>query len=189
MPSRSTGWRGKLTGEQKLWKRISEGDATAFDAFYRENAPCLVRFFRHIVSSLSAAEDLTQETFVQIWKRPQRFDPEQGSLRAYLFGVARKQAAEWWRRQKPVDELGEIEEKSSSLESASILSDAFGRLPEEQRMLLWLREVEGQSYAELAVIFDIPLGTVRSRLFAAREALREIWHGAQQKEGATHEVR
>jgi RNA polymerase sigma-70 factor, ECF subfamily len=178
-----------LTGEQKLWKRISEGDAAAFDVFYRENAPCLVRFFRHMVGSLSAAEDMAQETFVQIWKRPQGFDPERGSLRAYLFGVARKQAAEWWRRQKPADELGEIEERSFSLESTSILGDAFGRLPEEQRMLLWLREVEGQSYAELAVVFDIPVGTIRSRLFAAREALREIWHGARKKEGATHEVR
>lgn len=178
-----------MTGEQKLWKRISEGDAAAFDAFYRENAPRLVRFFRHMVGSFSVAEDLVQETFVQIWKRPQGFDPERGSLRAYLFGVARKRAAEWWRRQKPVDDLGEIEEKSSSLESTTILGDAFRRLPEEPRMLLWLREVEGHSYAELAMIFDIPLGTVRSRLFAAREALRGIWHRVRQREGATHEVR
>jgi RNA polymerase sigma-70 factor (ECF subfamily) len=55
------------------------------------------------------------------------------------------------------------------------MSDALDRLPEEQRLLLWLREVEGQSYAELAEILSIPVGTVRSRLFAAREALRRIW--------------
>ena len=56
-----------------------------------------------------------------------------------------------------------------------MVGDAFGRLPEEQRSLLWLREVEGQSYAELAVILEVPVGTVKSRLFAAREALRRIW--------------
>jgi RNA polymerase sigma-70 factor, ECF subfamily len=55
------------------------------------------------------------------------------------------------------------------------MGDALARLPKEQRALLWLREVEGQSYAELAVILEIPIGTVRSRLFAAREALRKIW--------------
>ena len=60
-------------------------------------------------------------------------------------------------------------------ETVSIVGDAFRRLAEEQRVLLWLREVEGQSYAELALILEVPLGTVRSRLFAAREALRKIW--------------
>ena len=55
------------------------------------------------------------------------------------------------------------------------MADAFARLPEEQQSLMWLREVEGQSYAELAVILQIPVGTVKSRLFAAREELRRIW--------------
>jgi RNA polymerase sigma-70 factor (ECF subfamily) len=63
------------------------------------------------------------------------------------------------------------------------VADAFNRLTPEERMLLWLREVEGQSYAELAVIFDVPIGTVRSRLFAAREALREVWHSVPQMRG------
>jgi RNA polymerase sigma-70 factor (ECF subfamily) len=55
------------------------------------------------------------------------------------------------------------------------MSDALRRLPEEQRTLLWLRAVEGQSYAELAMTLEIPVGTVSSRLFAAREELRRIW--------------
>jgi RNA polymerase sigma-70 factor (ECF subfamily) len=69
---------------------------------------------------------------------------------------------------------------------ASIVGDALQRIPEEQRTLLWLREVEGQSYAELAAILDIPIGTVRSRLFAAREALRAVWHSAPQ--GGHHDL-
>ena len=72
-------------------------------------------------------------------------------------------------------------------ERGSAIADALDHLPEEQRTLLWLREVEGQSYAELAVILDIPVGTVRSRLFMARQALREIWLGAAK--GDSHEVR
>jgi len=67
-------------------------------------------------------------------------------------------------------------------EMLTAISDAFAKLNVEQRSLLWLREVEGQSYAELAEILSIPLGTVRSRLFAAREDLRRIWHGTPAEE-------
>ena len=56
------------------------------------------------------------------------------------------------------------------------MGDAFSRLGTEERSLLWLREVEGQSYVELAEILEIPVGTVKSRLFVAREELRRIWH-------------
>ena len=66
-------------------------------------------------------------------------------------------------------------------EASAAINDAFRRLSVEQQSLLWLREVEGQSYAELAEILDIPVGTIRSRLFAAREELRRIWHGAPGK--------
>jgi RNA polymerase sigma-70 factor, ECF subfamily len=69
-----------------------------------------------------------------------------------------------------------------------MIADALQHLPEEQRMLLWLREVEGQSYVELASILNIPLGTVRSRLFTARQALRVIWVSEARK-GDLHEVR
>jgi RNA polymerase sigma-70 factor (ECF subfamily) len=82
----------------------------------------------------------------------------------------------------------EIEDNAISAltETAAVIDDAFRRLPEEQRSLLWLREVEGQSYAELAEILGVPIGTVRSRLFAAREALRKLWKSPRpdMKEGA-----
>jgi len=61
------------------------------------------------------------------------------------------------------------------------MEDALAHLPEEPRSLLWLREVEGQSYAELAEILEIPVGTVKSRLFAAREELRRVWHGRPER--------
>lgn len=163
-----------MGSERELWKKISKGDAEAFGAFYLESAPRLLGFLRHLVSDKQAAEDLMQNAFTEIWRRPEGFDPERGSLRAYLFGVARKQAIEWWRRYRPGGELAD-KAGPTYIETSSIIADAFNRLGPEQRTILWLREVEGQSYAELAATLDIPVGTVRSRLFAAREALREIW--------------
>jgi RNA polymerase sigma-70 factor, ECF subfamily len=136
---------------------------------------------RQIVGNAQTAEDVMQETFTQIWRTPNGFRPEQGTLRGYLFGIGRKRAAEWWRkRTRTPDEQGEKrgEESAEGAAHFSAIGDAFARLAEEQRSLLWLREVEGLSYAEPAEILQIPVGTVKSRLFAAREGLRRIWHSS-----------
>jgi RNA polymerase sigma-70 factor (ECF subfamily) len=169
-----------LLDDRELGKKISAGDARAFDVWYRETAPRLSVFLRHLLGNPQAAEDVMQDTFTQAWRCSQGFDPDRGTLRAWLYGIARKQAAEYWRRYKAADPL-EIENAApGGAEASSIMADLLRRLPADQRTLLWLREVEGQSYAELAAILDIPIGTVRSRLFAAREALRAIWHSAPQ---------
>jgi RNA polymerase sigma-70 factor, ECF subfamily len=164
-----------LADDRQLWERICQGDARAFDAFYRENALRLEAFLRHVVGDRQTAQDLMQETFMQIWRWPNGFRPERGTLRAYLYGVGRKRAVEWWRRQSPRGAVIENDGTACRTEMGSAINEAFQQLAEEQRTLLWLREVEGQSYAELAEILEIPIGTVRSRLFAAREALRKAW--------------
>jgi RNA polymerase sigma-70 factor, ECF subfamily len=164
-----------LPTDAERWKQICSGDSTAFEALYRENAVRIRAFLGHATGNRQTAEDLMQETFTALWQRPNGYAAEQGSLRAYLYGIARKRAAEWRRTQRS-REPSQAEPSFPSTEMTSVLSDALQRLPHEQRTLLWLREVEGQSYAELASVFDIPVGTVRSRLFAAREALRQIWH-------------
>ena len=174
--------------DRERWKKIASGDAEAFDTWYRETAPRLRLFLRHLLGGEQEAEDVMQETFTQIWHRPHRFDPERGSPRGYLFGVARRQAAEWRRRQKATDELRFDPPAPSGVEVASMVTEAFSRLTLEHRTLLWLREVEGQSYEELAMILAVPLGTVRSRLFAAREALRALWCSARQNSGGRHDL-
>lgn len=163
-------------------------DPTTFEVAYCEYAPRIRAFLRQMVGSRQAAEDVTQEIFTQLWSRPGGFDSNRGTLQAYLFGVARRRAADWWRRTRPEDSLPEDSPSRDDPERDSVIADALQRLPEEQRVLLWLREVEGQSYAELASILNIPLGTVRSRLFTARQALRAIWLKAERK-GGLHEVR
>jgi RNA polymerase sigma-70 factor (ECF subfamily) len=175
-----------LPDDRQTWEQIRQGDAQAFGEFYRQNAPRLEVFLRHVVGDRQAAEDIMQETFAQIWSRPNGFQPERGALRAYLFGIGRKRAAEWWRMQGPKSPEVEDSAIRALTETAAVIDDAFRRLPEEQRSLLWLREVEGQSYAELAEILGVPIGTVRSRLFAAREALRKLWKSPRpdMKEGA-----
>ena len=184
-----------MSEKHELWERIHRGDANAFDTFYAESATRLQRFLRQLVGTPQAAEDISHETFLQFWRRPNEYRPEKGSPQAYLFGIARKRAAEWWRQRKPDDldkSLSRVWDEAdavldptlnvaisgATIEDCSLVGDAFSRLEPDQRALLWLREVEGQSYAELAGILEVPVGTVRSRLHAAREELRRIWHSA-----------
>jgi RNA polymerase sigma-70 factor (ECF subfamily) len=165
-----------MADDRELSERVCQGDTRAFEAFYRENGARLHGFLVQLLGAPEAAEDVTQETFLQLWKRMNGFHPD-GSLRAYLFGIARRQAAEWWRQRGPAYEPSGDDTERPKAEVSSLVGDAFARLDADQRSLLWLREVEGQSYAELAQILGIPVGTVRSRLSAARQELRQIWRG------------
>ena len=145
---------------------------STFEALFNEHGPPIRRFLRLWFRNSATAEDLTQETFLHFWRRPNNFDPEKGAIRSYLFGIARKKAADWHEHNKALDEAAQ--EPSAPPLNLPIL-DALARLPEELRTTLWLREVEGYSYEELAVILNVPIGTVRSRLHTARQRLRKLW--------------
>ena len=176
-----------MLDERELGTKIAAGDAVAFDAWYRESAPRLRAYLRHLFGDPQVAEDVMQDTYTHIWRRPHGFDPNRGSLRSWLYGIARRQASEFWRRNKPTDPVEVDSAAPARAEASSLMADLLRQLPEDQRTLLWLREVEGQSYAELATILDIPMGTVRSRLFTAREALRVVWNSVPK--GVPHDVR
>ena len=166
-----------MPGDEELWKKLSRRDAQAFESFYRANCPRLHRFVKACTGSSQAAEDVAQETFLQLWKHPNGFDPARSTLKAYVFGIARRRAADWWRHHRPAGEPSRRAEASMVEESSTLLlTDAISRLDPEARGVLWLREMEGYSYEELAEIFEIPLGTVKSRLYAAREQLRRVWN-------------
>jgi RNA polymerase sigma-70 factor (ECF subfamily) len=165
-----------MPDDDELWNKLSRRDAEAFESFYRQHGLRLRNFVKVCVGSSQAADDVTQETFLQLWKHPNGFNPSRGTLKAYVFGIARKRAADWWRHHPSAGEPSPapaalVVEESSTL----LLADAMGRLDPQARSVLWLREVEGYSYEELSGIFEIPMGTVKSRLYAAREQLRRMW--------------
>ncbi len=148
-------------------------NSSAFGRLYQQQGTSIRQFLCAALRDRSAADDLTQETFLHLWRRPSAFDPQRGSIKAYLLGIARKKATDWWRRHRPASS----EAPARTVEPTDTLSirQALEQLPADLRTVLWLREVEGYSYDELAKILNIPGGTVRSRLHAARRQLRRIW--------------
>jgi len=165
--------------EPSDWLRA--GDREAFERFYRKQAPRLLNFLRRSVPDSKAAEDIAHEAFLQLWQRRNGFHPSRGSARAYLFGIAARRAADWWRHQesRPASPL---DRPAARADSPILVAEVLEQIGPDKRSLLWLREVEGYSYQELAEMLKIPLGTVQSRLFAAREQFRHIWRGEKSSE-------
>jgi RNA polymerase sigma-70 factor (ECF subfamily) len=158
---------------------MPEDQAIAFESLYNSHFVPVRNFLRIYLGDSAVVEDVAQDTFLQFWQSPNAFDPARSSLRAYLFGIARKKAADWWRKQEKSDHPAP-EAVSPHTGSALLLSDALQQLSPDLRNVLWLREVEGYSYDELAAILGLPVGTVKSRLFSAREQLRHVWQATNQ---------
>lgn len=121
-----------MTDDSDIWQRIRDRDEVAFESLYRANAGRLCAYLRQIVPGVQLAEDLMQETFTSVWQSPNGFQPERGSLRFYLFGMARRRAADWWRshsrdqKQFQSAENGQ-DDKASSAASFSDVADSFSR--------------------------------------------------------------
>jgi len=148
-------------------------DEAAFGRLYHQQGASIRQFLCLAVRDKFAADDLTQETFLHLWRRPSAFDPARGNIKAYLLGIARKKAADWWRRNRT--HSPEAPSTAPAAAEPVAIRQALEQLPEDLRTVLWLREVEGYSYDELAKILHIPDGTVRSRLHSARKQLRKAW--------------
>lgn len=167
--------------DDTLWRKICAGSVPAFEELFEDAAPRLRGFVRVYSGGRLEAEDIVQEIFLQLWKRPDGFDPERGTLRQYIYGIARKRIAQERRellRNGSLETTALPESAHGAQESGELsatMRDGLMRLEADARALLWLREVEGYSYGELAEILGVPLGTVKSRLFTAREHLRRIW--------------
>lgn len=143
--------------------------------------PGLTKFARFLTGDAQMADDLVQDSLVRAMGA---FDQKQAdtSLRAWLFTILRNRHIDLRRRLKKQPDKGDLDDRSMAVAasdqvgSASFLYDlerAFARLPGELREVMWLVGVEGLSYAEAAEVTGVPTGTIRSRMFRAREALKE----------------
>lgn len=164
------------------------GDAQAFTSLYRRHSGAVFRFAWLLTGSESLANDVTQETFIELLEGATRFDPARGSLRAYLCGVARFRACRIADRR--LDTVADIDEVDGSavdatwpelpldaLERARAierLHAAIRRLPAPYREVLILVELQELPYADAAAVAGIELGTVRSRLSRAKARLAEL---------------
>lgn len=153
------------------------------DAVLRQLLPRLRRFALRLTHESASADDLVQSTLERALTRWPGRRP-QGNVRAWLFTILYRQFLDSQRRSRRyarvLDWFAGSDAMAPSAEREAIARsslDTFERLPEAQRTLLWLICVEGMSYKATADLFDVPLGTVMSRLSRARSALRALNEG------------
>ena len=142
---------------------------------YRENAPALLRFFRRKGPG-GEAEDLVQETFARVLRRPGDLSGAR-SPRAWIFGIARHVAADAWRRVERDRKPPELEWPPPPRPQDARVEDlclALRGLSPALQAPLRLRLAEDCSYQEIADRLGIPVGTVRSRLHNALKELRSV---------------
>lgn len=168
-----------------LVRQLRGGDMTALSALYRKHSGPLYRFAVLQCGGADLAHDIVQETFLALMDAKGKFDPTQGSLGNYLFGVARnlsRRALEQSRRWVSNEHEDDSEsnwadaaplpmERLLANETAEAVRAALAKVPPHFREVVILYEMHDFSYAEAATACGIDIGTVRSRLHRGRALL------------------
>jgi len=177
-----------------LMLRVHNGDERAFEELYHRYYRKLLNFFYGMSRSGQMAEDLCQETFLRVWKLRRRYAAT-GPFSAYLFAFGRlvwlEEARRLGRHRRfhiPVSEdenwhffaespLCCPDEMASRSEILERIFDALDVLPEEQRMVFVLQNIDGMTNEEISLAMQCPVNTVRSRKILAVKKLREALRG------------
>lgn len=170
--------------EGELLRKAGRGDEAAFLLLYERHRTPVFRFACRMLGCARLAEDVTQECFLSILKRPDAFRAEQASLRTYLCAIVRHLALKQLRRQGQETLVDEVPEEASAAttsddplrrvldeEAAEAVRAAIAALPPLQREAVLLFEYEEMSLAEIAAVCASDVGTIKSRLHRARERL------------------
>jgi RNA polymerase sigma-70 factor, ECF subfamily len=161
------------------------GCAESFGALYDRRQAGVYRFALRMTGSEAFAEDVTQDVFLALMREGCQFDPARGSVKSYLYGMARHRVLRRLERERshvPVeDEGGAFEELPSEAddpfadlaraEMVKLVRQAVLTLPAHFREVIVLCHLQEMNYAEAAEVVSCPVGTVRSRLARAREML------------------
>lgn len=173
-----------------LMCRVREGDESAFESLHARYQQKTLNFFYVLSHNRHTANDLCQETFLRIWRVRKRYQAT-GNFAAYLFAIARLIWFEHQRQQQKTWRLGyalvlddtvdvaasadcapDVQAARSEVETR--IWQALEELPEEQRMVFVLRNIQGLSLEDIAAALDCPVNTVRSRKILAVTKLRHL---------------
>src|SRR5437867_4024121 len=173
--------------DEDLMRQVAEGSAEALGLLYRRFARLIARLAVQTLDR-AAAEDLVQDVFLAVWRNAGRFDPERGTVRAWILQIAHFRLLNELRRRSRQPEIvpdpdglvleGLAASDLGPAEAASrqyrrdLLSSALGALPPPQRAALGLAFIDDLTHEQVAAELGLPLGTAKTRIRAGLQTLR-----------------
>jgi len=191
-----TGW-GALVSDREidslLVARAQQGDKQAFNLLVEKYQRKLSRLLSRFIRDQAEVEDVTQEAFIKAYRALPAFRGDSAfytwlyriginTAKNYLMAMGRRaptsteveaEDAEGFEEGEQLRDINTPESVLLSNEIAETVNSTIEQLPEELRRAIQMRELEGMSYEDIAQAMDCPIGTVRSRIFRAREAIAE----------------
>jgi len=179
--------------DQKLVERAQRGDKHAYELLVAKYQRRLSRLISRFVRDTAEVEDVTQEAFIKAYRALPTFRGESAfytwlyriginTAKNYLLALKRRaptsttfdaEEAEGFEEAGLLQEVSTPENELMSKQVVEVVNSSLMQLPDDLRTALTLREIEGLSYEEIADVMNCPIGTVRSRIFRAREAIAE----------------
>jgi RNA polymerase sigma-70 factor, ECF subfamily len=179
--------KAERLADEELMPLIGDKDPEAFAVFYDRHGGVAYSLAYRIVGEKAAAEDVTQEAFISIWRSGARFDRARGSVRSWMLSIVRNRAIDALRsragkapkltfdddeilEQRPSAER--TEEEAMRNETASEIRGVLGGLPGEQSKVIELAYFGGFNQSEISRMLGVPLGTVKGRMRLGLEKIR-----------------
>jgi RNA polymerase sigma-70 factor (ECF subfamily) len=178
--------------DQLLVERVQKGDKKAFDLLINKYQHRIISLVTRYVNDHAEAQDVAQEAFIKAYRAIGNFRGD-SAFYTWLYRIAINTAKNWLvaaKRRPPASDIDAVDAEQYDIDSRlkdkgtpenemmreEIRQTVYGtiaQLPEDLRTAIMLREMEGMSYEEIATTMECPIGTVRSRIFRAREAIDE----------------
>ena len=172
--------------DEELIHLVQSGDPRAFEMLYDRHAGAAFSLAYRIAGQRAAAEDVTQEAFLSIWRSRLRYDRARGSVRTWMLGIVHNRAIDGLRRNQRhelsrasaegIEERHEATEltdvEAARRQEARTVRQAMETLPNEQTRVIELAYYGGFTTSQIAEMLDAPLGTVKGRMRLGLEKLR-----------------
>jgi RNA polymerase sigma-70 factor (ECF subfamily) len=177
--------------DNTILKQIKQGDKRAFSLLVDRFQKPLFSYPGKMGLSQAIAEEVAQETFIRAWQAREKFDPARAAVITWLFTIARRLAINEFQRAmhryERVNNHQSLEEYADEASQASLsnqeqqqlLSYALSKLPVDDRSLVALAYIKEFEFSAIAEIENIPVGTVKSRLYRIRQQLKITLNGGQ----------